>query len=496
MNETLRPTLTLFTEQQVERIVDQALDVLATTGVRIESAETRATVTGAGVRVEGERAYPRPEAIHGALATAPSEVRLFDRDGGGEIVAGGLRVCFVPGSTALHVLDRESRRQRRPTTRDLVDLARVTEALEHLPLQATAAVPDDVPDAVSDSYRLYLALQHCRKPVVTGTFSAASFAVMKDMLAAIRGGEEALREKPLAIFDCCITSPLSWSELSCRALVDCARSGIPAELISVPMAGATAPVTVREMIVQHCAESLSGLLIHQLARPGAPAIYGGAAAGFDMRHGTPPMSAVEAMLTAVGYAQVGRRLGLPTHAYMGLADAKTADYQAGFESAKGATLAALAGINLVAGAGMLSFVDCQSLEKLVLDDAACAGALRLAGGVGHDSAADAGELISAAVAHGQMLGHRHTRRHHRRELHLPGPVVDRLSYGDWQQAGGRDAFAAAAAEVDRILAREPEAALAADTGRELDRLMAAEARRRGVELPPASHRPERRTPAS
>ncbi len=483
MDQTLRPILTLFTGRQVERIVDQALDVLATTGVGIEGAEARALVAEAGIRVDGERAFPGQDTIRAALATAPSEVRLFDRDGFGEIVAGGRQVHFAPGSTALHVLDRQTRRQRRATMADLIDLARVTEAMKHLPVQATAAVPADVPGVLGDSYRLFLALRHSKKPIITGTFSAASFAVMKDMLVAVRGGEERLRDQPLAIFDCCITSPLSWSELSCRALLDCARAGIPAELISVPMGGATAPVTVREMVVQHCAESLSGVLIHQLASPGAPVIYGGAPAGFDMRHGTPPMSAVEAKMTAVGYAQVGRRLGLPTHAYMGLSDAKTADYQAGAESAAGASLAALSGIHLIAGAGMLSYVDCQSLEKLVLDDAVCGVALRLAGGVGHGSAAVAVELIAAAVAEGQMLGHRHTRRNFRQELHIPGPAVDRLSYGDWEKAGGRDSFTAAAAEVDRILDQEPQATLAADTTRELDHLMVAEAARHGVELP-------------
>ncbi len=484
MDQTLQPVLTLLTDRQVERIIEQALEVLATVGVRIENAEARTLVEGAGVRVDDDRAFPRRETIRAALATAPPEVRLFDRDGGGEIVIGGRQVCFAPGSTALHVLDRQSRRQRRPTSADLVDLARVTEALTHLPVQATAAVPADVPDVLGDSRRLYLALRHCKKPIITGTFSADSFAVMRDMLVAVRGGRQELREKPLAVFDCCITSPLSWSELGCRALLDCARDGIPAELISVPMGGATAPVTVREMVVQHCAESLSGLLIHQLARPGAPVIYGGAPAGFDMRHGTPPMSAAEAMMTVVAYAQVARRLGLPTHAYLGLSDAKPVDYQAGAESATGATLAALAGINMVAGAGMLSFVDCQSLEKLVLDDAACAVALRLARGIGHGSADSALELIAAVVAEGQMLGHRHTRRNFRRELHIPGPVVDRISYGEWEKAGARDAFTVAATEVDRILAQDPQASLAAETAGELDDLMAAEAERRGVELSP------------
>ncbi len=482
MHQTLRPMLTLLTDRQVELIVDQAFDVLATIGVHIESAEARALVADAGVRVEDGRAFPLRDTIRAALATAPPEVRLFDRDGGGELVVGGQQVYFAPGSTALHILDRKSRRQRRPTTADLVDLARVTEALKNLRVQSTAAVPTGVPETMGDSYRLYLALRHSKKPIITGTFQAASFTVMKDMLVAARGDQQRLRDKPLAIFDCCITSPLSWSELGCRTLLDCARAGIPVELISVPMGGATAPVTVREMIVQHCAESLSGLLIHQLARPGAPVIYGGAPAGFDMRHGTPPMSAAEAMMTVVGYAQVARSLGLPTHAYMGLADAKTADYQAGAESATGATLAALASVNMVAGAGMLSFVDCQSLEKLVLDDAACAVGLRLARGIGHGSADSAAELIAAVVAEGQMLGHRHTRRNFRKELHIPGPVVDRISYGDWEKAGTRDAFSAAAAEVDRILALDPQAPLAAETTSELDDLMAAEALRRGVEL--------------
>ncbi len=479
LEETLRPTLELLSEGQVDRIVDQALELLATLGVTVAAGEARTLLQDAGVRVDGDRAYPQEEQVRAALATAPGSLRLYDRDGEPAAELVDRNVCFVPGSTALHVLDRESRRRRPATSRDAVHLAWVTEEAKHIGAQSTAVVPSDVPDVLADRYRLYLALKGSRKPIVTGTFRVDGFAVMKDLLAVVRGGEEALRAKPLAIFDCCSTSPLAWSGLGCRALVDCARSGIPAELISVPMAGATAPVTVREMVVAHCAESLSGLLIHQLAVPGAPVVYGGAPTGFDMRHGTPPMAAVEAMMANVAAAQIGRRLCLPTHAYMGLADAKLPDYQGGAESSLGMALAALAGINMVAGAGMLAFVDCQSPEKLLLDDAAAATALHLAGGIRHASAGDVPELFAALVESRSLLGHRHTRRNFRRELLMPGEVIDRRSYGDWEKDGGRDAFEAAAAEVDRILEAGNPAPLDAELERQLDRLIRGDAERHG-----------------
>jgi trimethylamine--corrinoid protein Co-methyltransferase len=391
---------------------------------------------------------------------------------------------FDPGSAAIFILDSETGRRRAPVTADLCRLGWVTESRRHLAAQSTALVPSDVPEAVGDRFRLYAALLSSRKPVVTGTFRTDAFAVMKDMLAAVRGGEAELAAKPLAILDCCPSPPLKWSELTCQALIDCARSGIPAELVSMPLGGATSPVTLREMVVQHCAESLSGVLIHQLARAGAPIVWGGSPAAFDMRHGTTPMGAVETMMTDVAYAQIAKRLHLPTHAYMGLSDAKVVDWQTGMESGLGTVLAALGGVNLVAGPGMLDFESCQSLEKLVLDDEVCGMALRLVRGISHDSAAEAVGLIGQVVQLGSFLGHRHTRDHFRRELHLAGPVIDRATFEAWQAGGGRDALGRAREEVRKIVARGNPTALRDDLRHELDTLIAAEARRLGHgELP-------------
>jgi trimethylamine--corrinoid protein Co-methyltransferase len=481
--DAIRPRVELFTAEQVREIVSDALRALETVGFFVENEEALALLRDRGLRVEGQRVFAGEEVVRAAVATAPGRFTVFDRDGLPVMDLGDDTVHFDPGSAAIWFLDPVTGR-RTAGTADLAHLAWVTEACHHIAGQSTGLVPGDVPEAMGDRWRLYVGLLNSRKPVVTGTFRRDAFRVMKEMLAAARGGEAELAEKPLAIFDCCPTPPLKWSDLTCQALLDCARSGIPAELVSMPLAGATAPVTLREMVVQHCAESLSGVLIHQLASPGAPIVFGGSPSAFDMRHGTTPMGAIETMMVDVGYAQVGKHLGLPTHAYMALSDAKGTDYQAGLESGLGAALAALAGINVVSGPGMLDFESCQSLEKLVLDNEACGMALRLVRGVSHGSAGDAVELLRQLVDAGSLLGHRHTRANFRSELLIPGPAIDRASFGDWEKAGSKDAKGAASDEVSKILARGNPAPVKDDLRRELDTLIRADAKLLGLETLP------------
>jgi hypothetical protein len=169
---------------------------------------------------------------------------------------------------------------------------------------------------------------------------------MKEMLTAVAGGADALAARPIAVFDVCPSPPLLWSDLTCQNLIDCARAGIPAELVSMPLAGATAPVTLAAAVVQHTAECLSGIVIGQLAEPGAKIVWGGSPAAFDMREGTTPMGDVGTWMIDCAYAQVGKSLGLPTHAYLGMSDAKVIDAQCGMESAGGTLLGDLKGAPL------------------------------------------------------------------------------------------------------------------------------------------------------
>ncbi|NWG12540.1 MAG: trimethylamine methyltransferase family protein [Acidobacteria bacterium] len=479
-----RPTLELLTRESVERIVGEAIELLARVGVFIENDEALTLLQDAGARADVNRRVFLPEdLVWRCIRSAPSTVPLFDRSGGECLRLEGLSVSFNPGSAALKMLDRRTAQARLPRTEDLILFSRLTDALPHFAAQSTAAVPSDVPDAIADRYRLFLALLNSAKPVVTGTFTVEGFAVMREMLCAVAGDGDRLRRRPMAVFDACSSQPLKWTNLTAQSLIDSARAGLPAELISVPMLGATAPLSLAGALTQHTAENLSGIVIHQLAGSGSPVIYGGSPAAMDMRHGTIAMGAVETMMLVSGYAQIGRYLGLPTHGYLALSDAKVVDAQAGLESGMGALMAALSGVNMVSGAGMLEFENCQSFEKLVIDNEICGMVRRLVRGIALRGGKLAEDLYGDLSDGELFLTSPRTLAYLSDEVWSPGPVIDRRSREVWEREGGRDAWRRAGEEVDRLLLREPSP-LPEDLRLELEGIMAADAGAHGMDRLP------------
>jgi trimethylamine--corrinoid protein Co-methyltransferase len=420
-----------------------------------------------------------------AVATAPGEFYLYNQAGEPVVHYGGDAVHFDPGSSGVNVLDPETQAHKTALSPDLVRLVKVAEMLPQYDAQSTAVVCDDVPKEIGDLYRLYLVLLHSAKPVVTGSFSTRMTRVMFDMLAIFAGGRQALAQKPTAVFDVCPNPPLIWSNFGSQNLMDLGRAGVPAQIVSMPLAGATAPVTLLGSVVQHAAECLSGITIHQLARPGAPIVWGGAPAIFDMRQGTTPMGAMETAMIDASYAQVGKSLGLPTHAYLGASDAKVVDAQAGLESGMTAVIGALAGINMISGGGMLDFLVCQSAEKLVVDAEAIAMAKRLLHGVQVRTETLATAMFADIDFKADFLKQKITRQLFAQEQHLPTAVIDRGSLRSWQAAGGLDTFARARVRVAGLLSTYQRPLLVPEQEEELRRMVLHQAQEAGMrELPP------------
>lgn len=484
MLKTLRPKLEMLSSSFIEQIVSEAVDVLGKTGVLVENDDAIELLKAAGCSSNGRTLFFKESLVEQALKTTPSSIRLYDRSGAPALNLEGDEVHFCPGSGALTILDPETLEEREPVTRDLVRFSKLTDALPHIAAQSTEMISFDVPKAMHDRYRLYIGLQFCKKPIITGTFALDSFDIMKEMLIAVRGSEEALQEKPLAIFDCCPSPPLKWSNLTCQNLIDASKAGIPAQLISMPMTGATAPVTLAGALVQLTAENLSGVVIHQLARPGSAIIFGGSPAVFDMRNGTTLMGAMETMMIHASIAQIGKHLGLPTHTYMCQSDTKIVDGQAGLETGMGALMAAQAGANVIAGTGMLDFESCQSLEKLVLDNEICGMALRLTRGIEARSEQLGGDLYGDIYDGDHFLASAETLRWFREEMDQAGAVIERDSVDVWKSKGKKSAWDRACEEVERILDTHTVDPLPEDSLKSLQDVVKSDAQRLGVDLPP------------
>ncbi len=482
----MQPKMELLSSELVGRVQEEAFHLLEETGVMVQLPVARELLAAAGAQVDEARQVARlPEALcRQALSSAPHEFFLFDRDGEPVVRYGGNAVHFDPGSCGVHVLDPDTLEHRSSVTADLVRVIRITEMLPQLDAQSTALVCSEVPKSIGDLYRLYLVMLYSKKPMVTGAFSTRTTQAMIDLLVIYSGGRDALRAKPTAVFDVCPTPPLIWSKFGAQNLIDLARAGVPAEIVSMPLAGVASPVTLIGSIVQHAAECISGIVIHQLAKVGAPIVWGGAPAVFDMRQGTTPYGAVETAMIDAGYAQVGKAFGLPTHTYLGATDAKLVDAQAGMESAVTAMIGALAGVNMISGAGMLDSLACVSPEKLVVDAEGIGMAKRLLQGIETPTPTLALEMFNGIAFKPDFLKQRFTRNLFKQEQYLPSPAVDRKSLRAWQQEGCQDAFARARKRAEELLSayRRPQADPALEN--DLKAMVARLAKEAGMEKLP------------
>ncbi len=476
----MQPSISLLEPQLVDQILSEAFALIRDRGCRIDAPEVLELLSRAGARVENGVAHIPEGLARRAIETVPREFCLYSRAGEPVIQYGGTNVHFDPGSSCVHVLDPETRQHRTTETADLVRLVQVAEMLPQYDAQSTAVVCNEIPTEIGDLYRLFVVLLHSSKPIVTGAFSAHGVPAMVELLAADSGGPEALRAKPRAIFDVCPSPPLQWSEFAAQNLLDLARAWVPAEVVSVPLAGAASPVTLAGTIVQQAAECITGITIHQVVQPGAPVVWGGAPSIFDMRSGIAPMGAVETCMLNVACAQVAKSLGLPTHGYLLGSDAKSIDAQTGQESGIAALLGALGGINMISGAGMLDSLACHSPEKLALDAESIAMARRLLQGVQVRTKSLALDMFAKAGQQGNFLKITETREMFKHEQHIPSTVIDRGSLRSWEQSGKKDAFDRAKTRVNELVAsyRRPE--LHPETSEALHRIMTERAERAGM----------------
>ncbi|HKJ27326.1 MAG TPA: trimethylamine methyltransferase family protein [Anaerolineales bacterium] len=449
----IRPKLDFLNEELIERVLAEAFELLMKPGIKVQSDEAMRLLAEAGAEVDFEQQVAKiPEKVaRAALETVPSEFTLYDQSGNPAVHYGGDSVHFDPGSSGVNMYDAETGEHYAAKTEDLVNIIKLTDMLPQYDAQSTAVVCSEIPKDIGDLYRLYLVMRYSAKPVVTGAFSTKSTDVMIKMLSIFAGGRDGLAEKPTAVFDVCPSPPLIWSNFGSQNLMDLARAGVPAEIVSMPLAGAAAPVTLIGSVVQHAAECISGMTIHQLAKSGSPIVWGGAPAIMDMRYGTTPMGAIETAMIDASYAQVGKYLGFPTHAYMGASDSKMIDAQAGMESGMTALVGALAGINMISGAGMLDFLVSQSLEKLVIDAEMIGMCKRLVEGVKVHTETLATAMFEDIHFKGEFLKQRVTRQLVKKEQYIPSSVLDRGSVRAWKQDGQKDAAARAGERVAALL---------------------------------------------
>jgi trimethylamine--corrinoid protein Co-methyltransferase len=465
-------------DDEVDKIIDGAFDVLAKVGIHIGSSRILKMIGEQDcAQLQGDRVMMGRELVESCLKKAPSEIRIFPQDSSDPLVLADDNVYFVAGSVVPYIYDEQVQGLREPSAKDLVEHIKVLNQCDHIDFQSGSFVVNDVPKPITSSYRFYLSLLYSPKPMFGGAFGTDDLKVITEMLAVMAAGEKVLEEKPIAVIATNPSSPLGLTHIVAENLVFCAEHKLPAMLIPIPLAGGSSPVTLTGTLVQHTAEVLGALVVSQIALPGAPVIFGGGPSIMDMQKGTACQSSTEAVIMGACIGQIAKRLQLPSATNTGRADSKRVDYQAGEESGIALTLMALAGLNMVRGAGTLEFANVVSKEKLLIDNEICGMARRLIRPSDITESALALDVIfERATSSDGYLSAPHTFEMFRDEFFFPSALIDRGSRREFEEQGSKDTYARAVAEVKRILDAYTPRQLDKAKKLELDKIMTAHAK--------------------
>lgn len=428
----------VLSNEKIEKIFSGAIYVLEKTGVYVEDEKALRVFSDGGAEVDFQSRKVRiPEhLVKDSIKKTPCEIKLWYRTGKEAVTIGGRNTVFLPGSSAVKILDIETSQVRKPISKDQADIARLVDALPYISVNSGPLVVSDVPPELCDRYRMYPVLKNSVKPIMTGAYSVDGLIDMIEMVKIVTGDDFA--KKPIFCNLSCPTSPLMLGSLVCNTVMICAKEGIPVTVIPAPISGGTAPVTLAGTLVIATCEVLSAIVLGQIINPGSSFIYGGSLGIMEMKYGTMALGAIESIMMNCAHNEIGKYLGIPTHGYLGLSDSKIVDAQAGIESAIGIVLATLAEVNAVSGPGMLEFESCQSFEKLVIDNEICKIAFRLKGGIRVDDETLALDLITRIGPGGEFLTKKHTRELFRREQVLLTDVIDRAIREKWIESGCKD----------------------------------------------------------
>jgi trimethylamine--corrinoid protein Co-methyltransferase len=430
-----KPRLSVLSAEQIEQIHLATLEVLERTGVQITHPRALELLHGAGARVEGDRVHIPGWLVEDAIRKAPSRVVLGRRDGERAVFLEGDKVWFGPSLDCIDYLDPASGERGRFTSEHCRITATVADALPNYTWVMTIGMADDVPPDVADRVIARQVLTYCEKPLVFCCKDVNSTRDIYEMYLLAAGSEERFRQAPTCVHYSEPISPLLYYDPAVDKILFCAEKGIPLINYPAPQGGSTAPATFAGEIVQGSAESLSGLVLAQLVRPGAPFIYGAFATVMDMKTTVFSYGAPEMSLMVAAMAQMAQYYRLPFFGTAGCSDAKFPDAQAAAEAVFSCLSSALSGANLVHDSGWLDHGSVASPAYMVLVNEVLSMVNQLVRGVAVNDDTLAVEVIDRVGPGGHYLHEEHTFEHFRDVWY--SKLFDRSIYAQWVEQGAK-----------------------------------------------------------
>jgi trimethylamine--corrinoid protein Co-methyltransferase len=466
----------LLTEAKMDQIIDGGYQLMEQIGMDIHFAEARDLLGAAGCTVNGIRVKIPRELTKKALALTPSGIQIYDRNGKEAMLLEGHNSYFGGGPTCPYFFDAETGERRLAKKSDAAASAKVTDALPNIDYAMSLCMIGDKTKVLADLHEIDAMLRNTTKPIAGWAFNKQNMEDIFHICEAVAGGKEQLRQKPFLIVYSEPTTPLVHSQEALEKLLIAAEYGVPCIYTPGMIFGGTAPATIAGALAVGLADTFTGLVLSQLAFPGAPFLGGTSGTPMDMKTMQTPYGAPETSLILGASNEIMRYLGIPSFDMTGSTESKKIDAQAGIEVSMEAMISLLTGGNLIHDCGFMDIGMTGSVDHLVLCDEIISMAKRYCKSFEVSDETICVDTIAEVGPGGNFLKAEHTFRHFRTEFWQP-TIMERRAYDSWKADGGKDTAQRVHEKLTDILENHKVEPLSDEVTAKIDTIIAAAEKR-------------------
>ena len=466
------PSISLLGQDEKERIHSQSLEILEQVGIQFNSERALTALEEAGCQVDRDEGWARmpAELVQQALDSLPSEFPLAALDPAHDLVCGDGQLYYTSAGQCPWFRDLESRERRPATLEDLKLCARLTQSMDEVQEWAAMVLPSDISPGMRLMRAIEVTLLHTSKHFLGAAERREEMALLLECMDAVLGDRARLRERPIFSMVINPSSPLKNGGVLVDNVLDLAPYRVPIFLQFLPLAGATAPVTLAGTVLQENAAFLGNITLYQVAAPGWPIIWAAAAGSMDMRTGR-YVGGPEQILMTLALIEMARFYGVPCNSFAASSsEAFGPSFQNGMETTFGLVVyAALANVDNLWWPADLDGFNLMDPASVVLATETVRQMRRMRQGIVLDEEHLMHDDILRMGFDGKYLSERSTKRYFRKE-HLLPDLFPRQTYESWE-AQGQSEEQVALARVQELLREYELPTVAPEVRRELARIM-------------------------
>jgi len=458
--------LDILNPDDVQRIHETTLQIIANTGVRFPSKRALEIWEKHGAQVDHNTMVVKApkELIEEAIKCCPPEYTLAARDQEQDLPLDGNHVYLGTDGCGVQIIDLSSGELRTTRLSDVTDIARIADATEEIAFHWVPVSAQDKPAESRGLHELKAVWENSTKHVQTESiYNEAEAHAAVEMSTLIAGSTEALRQRPPLSIMQCTAPPLGHDGGSLDAALIVAAAGIPVGFMTMTSCLTTAPATLAGNLVVGNAEVISAAALIQLAHPGAPFFYAAAQTSSDLRSGAYTGGGPEDFLFGAATNVLADYYDIPLSMGSFATGAKEPNWQAGIDNSLSTFMACVSMSDMLLGVGLLHGSRIWSYEQMLMDCEIYDIVYNMMKGIVVDDENLALEAIHNVGPHGNFLTQKHTRKH-MRELWSP-KFMDRRPYevwldkgdnaSDWARAKATEIYASHQVEpLDPIISRE------------------------------------------